>query len=169
MPRALAMSASCFLGIAYLHTPNAEEGTLSRGLCHFLTDAAQPSFESNRVGRCLDIENCRDLLQIGERTFDALSRFRTRKAISQGLMKGGPSFRRFNVSDDCLSEFVGTASSFAVAIAELLAAASFSVPHSPLGSAVDTAIPTSMGLCKTLVHSSGVKLCLFAMAVLIRL
>ena len=57
------------------------------------------------------------------------------------------------------------ASSFAVAIAELLAAASFSVPHSPLGSAVDTAIPTSMGLCKTLVHSSGVKLCLFAMAV----
>jgi hypothetical protein len=99
---------SCFLGIAYLHTPNAEEGTLSRGLCHFLTDAAQPSFESNRVGRCLDIENCRDLLQIGERTFDALSRFRTSKAIAQGLLKGGPSFRRFNGSDDCLNEFVGT-------------------------------------------------------------
>ena len=96
MPRALAMSARvAFSGIAYLHTPNAEEGTLSRGLCHFLTDAAQPSFESNRVGRCLDIENCRDLLQIGERTFDALSRFRTSKAIAQGLLKGRTFLQTF--------------------------------------------------------------------------
>jgi hypothetical protein len=34
----------------------------------------------------------------------------------------------------------------------------------PLGSAAETAIPTTIGLSKTLVHSSGVKFCLFAMA-----
>src|SRR4029079_17537714 len=48
--------------------------------------------------------------------------------------------------------------------AELLAKASLSVPHRPLGSAAETAMPTTVGLSKTLVHSSGVKLCLFAMA-----
>lgn len=34
----------------------------------------------------------------------------------------------------------------------------------PLGSAADTAIPTSIVLCSTFVHSSGVKFCLLAIA-----
>src|SRR5262249_17877868 len=56
------------------------------------------------------------------------------------------------------------ASVFAAATAELLAKASLSVPHRPLGSAADTAIPANITLSEILVHSSGVKFCLFAMA-----
>src|SRR4029078_11818252 len=48
-------------------------------------------------------------------------------------------------------------------IDDLLARASFIVPHKPFGCAAETAMPTSTTLSKTLVHSSGVKFCLFAM------
>src|SRR5262245_1254778 len=51
---------------------------------------------------------------------------------------------------------------FAAAKAELLANASLSAPHKPLGSAAETAIPANIVLSKILVHSSGLKLCLFA-------
>src|SRR5262249_5059501 len=54
-------------------------------------------------------------------------------------------------------------SDFAAANAELLATPSFSNPHKPLGSAAETAIPASITLSRILVHSSDVKLCLFAM------
>ena len=63
-----------------------------------------------------------------------------------------------------LMSALALASRLAVPISALPAAASFSAPHSPMGSAIDTAIPTSMGLCKILFHSSGVKSCLFAMS-----
>ena len=53
---------------------------------------------------------------------------------------------------------------FAAAKAELLANASLSAPHRPLGSAAETAIPANIVLSKILVHSSGLKFCLFAMA-----
>src|SRR5215831_14364663 len=56
-------------------------------------------------------------------------------------------------------------SRLAAASAELLAAASLKVPHKPLGSAADTAMPAAMMLSNTLVHSSGVKSFLLAMAV----
>jgi len=36
--------------------------------------------------------------------------------------------------------------------------------NGPLGSAADTAIPANIMLSELLVHSSGVKFCLFAMA-----
>jgi hypothetical protein len=55
-------------------------------------------------------------------------------------------------------------SSFAEASAELLAAASLSAPQRPLGSAVETAILVTITLSKTLVHSTGVKFCLLAIA-----
>ena len=42
---------------------------------------------------------------------------------------------------------------------------SWSVPHRPLGSACETAIPANIVLSKTLVHSSGVKFCLLAIVV----
>ena len=54
------------------------------------------------------------------------------------------------------------ASDFAAASAELLAKPSLTKPHTPLGSAAETAIPASIVLYRILVHSSGVKLCLFA-------
>src|SRR6516164_2314851 len=57
------------------------------------------------------------------------------------------------------------ASRLAAASAELLAAASLRVPHKPLGSADDTAMPATRMLSSTLVHSSGVKSFLLAMAV----
>src|SRR5512134_1188301 len=53
---------------------------------------------------------------------------------------------------------------FAAANAELLANASLRAPHKPLGSAAVTAIPANIVLCKILLHSSGLKFCLFAMA-----
>src|SRR5215470_16899000 len=56
-------------------------------------------------------------------------------------------------------------SRLAAASAELLAAASLRVPHKPLGSAADTATPATMMLSSTLVHSSGVKSFLLAMAI----
>src|SRR3990170_2259185 len=54
-------------------------------------------------------------------------------------------------------------SSFAASSADLLAKASLSVPHKPLGSAADTTMPATIVPSKTLAHSSGVKFCLFAM------
>jgi len=39
-----------------------------------------------------------------------------------------------------------------------------SVPHKPLGSAAVTAMLASIPLSNTLVHSTGVKFCLFAMS-----
>src|SRR5215217_4963215 len=45
---------------------------------------------------------------------------------------------------------------------------SFSNPHRPLGSAAVTASPAIMGLSRSLVHSSGVKLVLLATADLLR-
>ena len=56
-------------------------------------------------------------------------------------------------------------SRLAEASAKLLAAASLRVPHKPLGSAAETAMPATMILSNTLVHSSGVKSFLLAMAV----
>jgi len=52
----------------------------------------------------------------------------------------------------------------AASIAELLAKNSLSVPHRPLGSAAETAIPATVVLSKRVVHSSGRKFSLFAMA-----
>src|SRR6478752_9996841 len=57
------------------------------------------------------------------------------------------------------------ASRLAAASAKLLAAASLRVPHKPLGSAAETAMPATMMLSNTLVHSSGVKSFLLAIAV----
>ena len=72
---------------------------------------------------------------------------------------------RASISNSRLDEFVGyLASSFDLAIVELLAKPSLSVPHRPLGSAAETVTPASIMLSKTLAHSSGVKFCLFAMA-----
>src|SRR4026207_1175366 len=56
-------------------------------------------------------------------------------------------------------------SPFAAAGDELVAAASLTVPHKPLGSATETATPATMMLSNTWVHSSGVKSLLLAMAV----
>jgi hypothetical protein len=56
------------------------------------------------------------------------------------------------------------ADSFDEAIADLLAKASLSVPHKPLGSAAETAMPANIILSNNLAHSSGVKFCLFTMA-----
>src|SRR5215470_5809174 len=56
-------------------------------------------------------------------------------------------------------------SRLAAASDEQLAAASLRVPHKPLGSAADTAMPATMMLSNTLVHSSGVKSFLLAIAV----
>jgi hypothetical protein len=53
---------------------------------------------------------------------------------------------------------------FAAASAVPPASASFNMPHSPLGSAAVTAMPVTATLSRTLVHSSGVKLALFAIA-----
>ena len=52
---------------------------------------------------------------------------------------------------------------FAAANAELLAKASLRAPHRPLGSAAETAMPANIVLSRILVHSSGLKFCLFAM------
>jgi hypothetical protein len=59
---------------------------------------------------------------------------------------------------------LGLVPRFDAAIADLLTKASLSVPHKPLGSAAETAMPASTMLSKTFVHSAGVKLCLLAMA-----
>src|SRR5262245_47395277 len=56
-------------------------------------------------------------------------------------------------------------SRLAAASAGRPAAASLRVPHQPLGSAAETAIPAAMMLSNTLAHSSGVKSFLLAMAV----
>jgi len=56
-------------------------------------------------------------------------------------------------------------SRLAAASAKLPAAASLRVPHKPLGSAAETAMPATMMLSNTLAHSSGVKSFLLAMAV----
>src|SRR6476659_6932048 len=56
-------------------------------------------------------------------------------------------------------------SRLAAASAGVPAAASLRVPHQPLGSTAETAMPAAMMLSNTLVHSSGVKSFLLAMAV----
>ena len=62
-----------------------------------------------------------------------------------------------------LASSLAPASALTPASAVPLAKASFSVPHRPLGSAAVTATPAIITLSITLVHSSGVKLCLLAM------
>src|SRR5262245_23932233 len=76
-------------------------------------------------------------------------------------MAARPSFVSKSATT-ALTSSLDPASAFAAARAELLANASLRAPHRPLGSAAETAIPANIVLSRILVHSSGLKFCLFA-------
>src|SRR5262245_11445549 len=66
-------------------------------------------------------------------------------------------------STTALTSALAPGSVLAFASAVPPAKLSFRRPHSPLGSAADTAVPAAIMLCKSTLHSSGVKLDLFVM------
>ena len=80
------VSQSSLLGVANLHASDAEEATFCRGFCHFPADAAQPSPEGSFIARCLRMEDCRDLPQIGERALNDFGRLGSGKALTQRLL-----------------------------------------------------------------------------------
>ncbi len=71
----------------------------------------------------------------------------------------------FKISNCCLDEFGSIGIALNCSEAGVPAAASLRVPHKPLGSTAEKAMPAAMMLSNTLVHSSGVKSFLLAMAV----
>ena len=129
------MSARVAFSASLTRTPPipTEEATLHGGLCHLLADAAQPGLEGIRVARCLGIDDGRDLPQKFERAPNEFSWLGTGKLLAQRLLNGGSPFRRLEISDDALTSSLEAESSFAASNADLLAKASLSVPHKPLG------------------------------------
>src|SRR6476659_4183997 len=76
-----------------------------------------------------------------------------------------PSLDLSKAATAALMSSLELGSRLAAASAGVPAAASLRVPHQPLGSTAETAMPAAMMLSNTLVHSSGVKSFLLAMAV----
>ena len=102
---------------------------------------------------------------MGERALGNFGWLGTGKTLAQGLLYGCSAFHCFEVGDDRFDEFVCARVMLRGCKCRTTSPkVSMSVPHKPLGSAAVTAMLASIPLSNTLVHSTGVKFCLFAMS-----